>query len=571
MNPFHTLTGPIAAACPGLDPDDIGFGLPPKLELGDVAVHLFQAGRKLGLSPARLAATLAKADLGPRVLASRAAGPYLNLRVDRAAFARDIVGAILAEGATFGSNRSGAGKTALIEHTSINPNASPHIGRARNAMIGDSLARLLRFEDYDVRVHYYVNDIGKQIGLLVLVAADREELAFDEVLRLYVEANARAETDPEFAARGFELLAKMEEGDPGTRARFRKVVDICLRGQLAVLDRLGVRYDCFDYESAYLKDPRLEPVLDALRAKGAVFTDEEQRLVVDLAPLGHPVEEGRFFVLLRANGSSMYGYRDLAYNIDKAARGADINLVVLGEDHKTYQQQIALILENAGHRTPEAVYYAYILLKESRESSEHSKMSTRQGKVVLLSDFLDQATALAAQRVAEQCRDLPPEEQQTIAAQVAVAAVRFSVLRVSPNKNVMFDMEANLSFTGDTGPYIQYSCARINSILRKYGRELAPAPAEDFPLVTDPEWELLLKLAAFPQAVSGCLAQRTTAPVAQYALETARQFTTFYHACPVLTAETPALVQARAQLCAATRQTIANALQLLGIEVPERM
>ncbi|MBP8128173.1 MAG: arginine--tRNA ligase [Candidatus Hydrogenedentes bacterium] len=571
MNPFHMLTVPLAAACPGLDPDDIGVGPPPKLELGDVAVNLFQAARKLGIPPARLAAQMTQADLGPRVTGAQAAGPYLNLRLDRAAFASEIVGTILAEGAAFGSNRSGAGRSALIEHTSINPNASPHVGRARNAMIGDSLARLLRFEGFDLQVHYYVNDIGKQIGLLTLVAADRENLAFDEVLRLYVEANARAETDPEFAARGFELLARMEEGDADTRARFRKVVDICLRGQLGVLARLGVRYDCFDYESAYLKDPRLEPVLGALRAKGALFTDEEQRLVVDLAPLGHPVEEGRYFVLLRANGSSMYGYRDLAYNIDKASHGADFNLVVLGEDHKTYQQQITMILENAGHRTPEAVYYAYILLKEGHDSGEHSKMSTRQGKVVLLSDFLDQATALAARRVAEQCRDLPPEEQHAIAAQVAVAAVRFSVLRVSPNRNVIFDMDANLSFTGDTGPYIQYSCARINSILRKYGQPLEAAPVGEYPRVTDAEWALLLKLTAFPQTVSGCLAQRTTAPVAQYALETARQFTTFYHECPVLTAETPALVRARAELCAATRQTIANALQLLGIDTPERM
>ncbi|HNR33148.1 MAG TPA: arginine--tRNA ligase [Candidatus Hydrogenedentes bacterium] len=574
MNPFQHLAAPIAAAYPGLEPDDIGFGPPPNLELGDVAVHLFQAAKKLRTAPAKLAAALAGADLGPRVIEAQAAGPYLNLRVDRAAFAREIVDAILASGPCFGASGLGAGKRALIEHTSINPNASPHIGRARNAMIGDSLARLFRFEGFDLEVHYYVNDIGKQIGLLVLAAADREDLAFDQILRLYVEANARAEADPEFAAQGFDLLAKMEEGDPDTRARFRKVVDLCLRGQLGVLGRLGVAYDCFDYESAYLKDPRLDPVFEALRAKDALFVDDEQRLVVDLVKIGYPQQKrdaGRFFVLMRANGSSMYGYRDLAYNIDKEGRGADLNLVILGEDHKTYQRQIAQILDNAGHRAPEAVYYAYILLKESRDSSDSTKMSTRQGNVVLLSDFLDQATALAAARVAEQCHDLSPEDQRTIAAQVAVGAVRFSVLRVSPNKNVMFDMEANLSFTGDTGPYIQYSCARIQSILRKYGKELPQIPAEEFPLTTDAEWALLLKLADLPNVVAGCLNQRTTSPVAQYALETARLFTTFYHECPVLTAETPALVQARAQLCAATRQTIANALYLLGIEVPERM
>lgn len=565
MNPFFALAAPICEAFPGLEPADIGFGAPPKLDLGDLALHLFIAGRKLGMPPAKLAAEIAgKVNFGSRVVAATPAGPYLNLKLDRGAFARDIVGGILARANQYGSNGLGAGKTALIEHTSINPNASPHVGRARNAMIGDSLARLFRFEGHEVTVHYYVNDIGRQIGLLVLAAADRQHLAFSKILQLYVDANQRAEEDEEFAAQGYELLAKMEEGDPETARRFRSVVDVCLNGQLAVLGRLGIRYDAFDYESAYLKDPRLEPVLDALRAKGALFTDEEQRLVVDLSKIGYEPDEGRYFVLMRANGSSMYGCRDLAYNIDKAEHGKDIDLVVLGEDHKLYQQQVSMILENAGHKPPEAIYYAYILLKEG-------KMSTRQGKVVLLSEFLDRASALAAERVAEQCKELSPEEQRAIADMVSVAAIRFSVLRVNPNKNVTFDMEANLSFTGDTGPYIQYSCARINSILRKYGQELPAATAQDFPLTTNAEWALLLKLNDFPSIVAGCLAQRTTAPIAQYALEIAHLFTTFYHECPVLTAETPAKVRARAQLCAATRQTVANALHILGIEVPERM
>ena len=568
MNPFTSLAQPICSAFPGLEAGDIGFGTPPKPDLGDIAVNLFSAARKLGMPPAKLAAEIAgTVDFGPRVAGARPAGPYLNLKLDRAAFARDIVGGVLTRAARFGSNGLGMGKTALIEHTSINPNASPHVGRARNAMIGDSLARLFRFEGHEVTVHYYVNDIGRQIGLLVLVAADTQRLAFDQILELYVAANRRAEEDEAFAAQGYELLAKMEEGDPETARRFRSVVDVCLKGQLDVLGRLGIRYDAFDYESAYLKDPRLDPVLDALRAKGALFTDEEQRLVVDLVKIGfpkNPDNEGRYFVLMRANGSSMYGCRDLAYNIDKASHGASIDLVVLGEDHKLYQQQVSLILENAGHQPPEPVYYAYILLKEG-------KMSTRQGKVVLLSEFLDRASALAAERVAEQCKELSPEEQKAIADMVSVAAIRFSVLRVNPNKNVTFDMEANLSFTGDTGPYIQYSCARINSILRKYGQELSAATAEDFPLTTNAEWALLLKLNDFPSIVAGCLAQRTTAPIAQYALEIAHLFTTFYHECPVLAAETPAMVRARAQLCAATRQAISNALHILGIEVPERM
>ena len=564
MKVFEPVAAAILKAFPELDAGDLVFVPPPKLELGDIALRMFEVGRKLCLSPIVAAEQIGtKVDFGPAVREVSAAGPYVNFRLNRGVFGRGIVQRILEEGGAFGSNGSGRGRRVLIEHTSINPNADPHVGRGRCAMVGDSLVRLLRFEGYDVEVHYYVNDMGRQMGLLVLVCDDLEHLSFNQILHRYVQANARAEQEPEFAAQGYALLAKMEERDPETLARFRAVTDLCLKGQLAVLARLGAMYDVFDYESKYLQDPRLERVLDALREKGALFTDEEQRLVVDLQRLGHDRDEGRYFVLMRANGSSMYGYRDLAYAIDKLERGADLNLIVLGEDHKLYAEQIARILSAAGIPAPEAMYYSYILLREG-------KMSTRQGKVVLLSAFLDEATARAAEKVEEQCVDLSPEERKVIAAQVAVAAIRFSILRVSPNKNVTFDWESSLSFTGDTGPYVQYSCARINSILRKFGPvpETLPDP---FPTDTDAEWALLLNLASFPEVVAGAVHQRTTSPIAQFALETARLFTTFYHDCPVIQADTETLRTARAQLCMAARTTLRNALSLLGIEAPERM
>jgi arginyl-tRNA synthetase len=565
VNAFQHLVQPILAAYPALEASDLPLGTPPKLDLGDLALPLFLAAKKLGCPPPKLAAEIAaQVAFGQEVTAAVPAGPYLNLKVDRGVLARRVADAIRAAGAAYGSDQSGAGRRVLLEHTSINPNASPHVGRARNAMIGDSLARLLRFAGYEVEVHYYVNDMGRQIGLLVLMADELQNLTFDEILDTYVKANARAEADPDFAAAGYALLAKMEEGDPETQAKFRQVTDLCLQGQLAVLARIGATYDVFDHESKYVKDPRLDEIVAGLKARNAFAEDKEGRITVDLGTIGHAHEEGRYFVLMRANGSSMYGYRDLAYTIDKAARGADLNLMVLGEDHKLYAQQLALILDACGHPAPEAVYYAYILLKDG-------KMSTRQGTVVLLSDFLDQAEALAAERVAEQCAELAPEEQRAIAAQVAVAAIRFAVLRVNPGKNVTFDIDQALSFAGDTGPYVQYCCARINSILRRAG-DLPPAdPAAGFPATTHAEWGLALKLAEFPGIVSTAVRERSVAGIGGYALDLARAYTTFYHDCPVLKAESPALAHARLELCRATLQTLTNALHLLGIAAPERM
>lgn len=564
VNPFESIAAPILARFSGLQASDLTFGPAPKLDLGDVALRLFEGARRLGMAPPQFAARIVEeVAFGPEVQRAVATGPYVNFRLNRSVFARAIVSAILAEGDRYGSDGSGARRKALVEHTSINPNADPHVGRARNAMIGDSLVRLLRFQGYDTTVHYYVNDMGRQIALLVLAVEDPQKLTFDQMLDAYVQANRRAEEDPEFAAKGYELLARMEQGDPETRQRFFAVTETCLRGQIAVLARLDIHYDVFDRESDYLQDPRLEPVLAVLREKDAVFTDEEGRLVVDLAKLGYTQEEGRYFVLLRANGSSMYGYRDLAYTIDKMAKGPDLNIAVFGEDHKLYAQQLALILGAAGIKYPETVYYSYILLKEG-------KMSTRRGNVVLLSEFLDEATARAAAKVEEQWPDLPAEERKVIAERIAVGAIRYAILRVGPNKNVTFDWESSLSFTGDTGPYIQYSCARIASILRKYG-ELPTRLSEDFPVETDSEWALVMKLADFRDVVASALAQRNCAPIAQFALEVARLFTGFYHDCPVLQAESAALRTARAQLCAATLQTQRNALHLLGIAALERM
>jgi arginyl-tRNA synthetase len=561
---FNSIAESVTKAFPEIARTDLVFAPTPRPDMGDVALRIFDAARRLQCPPPQLAARIAgEVVFGPEVVEATPAGPYVNFNVDRERYARRIVASVLEAGEAFGTNRTGAGQRVLIEHTSINPNASPHVGRARNALIGDSLVRLLRFEGYEVAVHYYVNDMGRQIGLLVLECPEPEQLSFDQILDIYVKANQRAEAEPEFAAQGYELLVKMEEKDPETVEKFHRITELCLRGQLAVLERIGARYDVFDRESDYLRDERLEQVLAALREKDAVFTDDDERVVVDLAKLGHERDEGRYFVLMRANGSSMYGCRDLSYTIHKMGLGADLNLIVLGEDHKLYAEQVALILGAAGFSAPEPIYYAYITLKEG-------KMSTRRGTVVLLSDFLDEAESRAAEKVEEQCQDLSPEERRAIIKQVAVAAVRFAVLRVNPNKNVVFEWESALSFTGDTGPYVQYSCARIASILRKFG-DCPDSVDETFPIDSAAEWALLMQLASFPSLVAGAVAQRNCASIAQYALDTARAFTTFYHECPVIAAPTRAQQIARAQLCRATRQTIQNALGLLGIAAPDRM
>ncbi|MFA6471904.1 MAG: arginine--tRNA ligase [Candidatus Latescibacterota bacterium] len=563
MKLYDELRAAIIEAVPELSVSDFDFQPTPENQPGDIGLVCFAFSKILHQSPHAIAQNLTGLNYPSHVTHAEAVGSYINFSLDRSAFATELIREVFEKGSSFGSDGSGSGRHILLEHTSINPNASPHIGRARNGLLGDSLARLFRFEGFDVNVHYYVNDMGKQIALLVLETEGMNDLLFHDILDLYVRANQRAKDDPEFEKRGFELLMRMEQGDAEIREKFRKIVSICLKGQLEVLGRLGLSYDTFDHESVFLADPRMTEVMNMLVEKGALFTDDQGRKVADLKKLGYPLEEGRYIVLLRANGSSMYMYRDIAYTLEKIERAGDLNLVILGEDHKMYFEQLTTIIRAMGKTLPEVIHYSYILLREG-------KMSTRQGNVVLLEDFLDETIRRAREKVDAQWPELPEPERNEIAGMIGIGAVRFTILSVRPNRNVIFDWDTALSFNGDSGPYIQYSGTRISSILRKYGS--IPVKVEKPVRISAPaEWSLLIRLAATGDDISAAIETRNPAIIANSALDIARRFSIFYNECPVLSAEDPEIRESRILICTATRQALTNLLGLIGIEAPERM
>ncbi len=563
MNLSASIRAAIASRYPELAGADIDLQPAPENQPGDMGFPCFALAKAMRRAPHEIARELAGIEYPPPVTSAVAAGPYVNFSIDRAAFVTHTAAEILERGGRFGSGGRGEGHKALLEHTSINPNASPHIGRARNGLIGDTLARLLRFEGYDVDVHYYVNDMGKQIALLALETEGMDGLEFHRVLDIYVSANEKAKNDPSYEARALELLMLMENGDPEVRRKFKDVVDVCLGGQLAILGRLGLAYNTFDRESSFLTDPRMDHALKTLEEKGSLFTDDQGRKVADLSKLGYDREEGRYVVLVRANGSSMYMYRDIAYTLEKIDRADGLDIVVLGEDHTMYFEQLDTIIRAMGETSPEAVHYSYILLREG-------KMSTRQGNVVLLEDFLDEAVRLAREKVDEQWPDLPGAEQGDIARMIGIGAVRFAILSVRPNRNVIFDWETALSFTGDSGPYIQYSCTRISSILRKYG-DIPDKVERPVKVTHDAEWALMFRIAAVPGDIAAALDTRNPGILANTALDIARRFNVFYRECPVLSAEDPDVKETRIIICAAARQVLVNLLSLIGIEAPERM
>ncbi len=529
----------------------ISLEVPPNEALGDLSLPCF----KFGKPPEQIKKEVKFPEFVERV---EVKGPYLNFFLKKGIIIKKIIGEVERKKEKYGSNLFGKGKTALIEHTSINPNASPHVGRVRNALIGDALTRILRFEGYKVETHYFVNDVGKQIAMLVLAARGKRP-SFGQLLDLYVSFNKRMEENPEREKEVLEVVNRVERGDKKIRAEFKRVVDICVRGQKGILNDLGIKFDRFEYESKYVFERKaLENVLASLEKTGKLLKDEEARLCVNLEGLNLPMEHP-YLPLTRADGTSLYLLRDLAYSLEKARKARGRNLVVLGEDQKLYFLQLKAILSLLKVAAPEVVHYSFVLLKSG-------KMSTRKGHVVLLEDFMKEAREKAVDEVVK--RHGQDADVKKTAKRIADGAVKFSMLKVSAEKNIIFDLESALSFEGESGPYIQYAYARANSILRKAPKK-SKSPKYDI-LIHSAEWKVVKKIADFEKVVADAYNHLQPHLVAMYVLEFAQVFNEFYHECPVLSGDKK-LTAARLALVGAFMQVVKTALGLLGIEAPQKM
>jgi len=541
---------------------DVVLEIPPNPELGDYAFPCFVLARVKKKNPVQIAKELSKSLKINGVSKIEAKGPYLNFFVEKGSRAEQVVAKILKE-KDYGSTRAGKGKHALIEHTSINPNASPHVGRARNAIIGDSVARILRYEGYKTDVHYFVNDIGKQIAMLVLAAKGKKP-AFNKLLNLYVKFNKQLEGNEKLEKDIFAVLKKLEDGDKATRKRFHDIVDVCVKGQEKIFSDFGIKYDKYDYESGYLFSKKTKEVLQKLKDTGHLFTDEDDRTVLGLKGV-EEVEKGMknaVLVLTRGDGTSLYSLRDIAYTIDKAKWAKGRNIIVLGEDQKLYFHQIAAAMELLHVTPPESLHYSFVLLAEG-------KMSTRKGTVVLLEDFMKEAVQKAKAKISKSEKPPKGKKLDELAKTIGYGAVKYSILKVSAEKNVTFDWEQALSFEGESGPYVQYAHARINSIIKKYkGKKSKPKLSL---LSNESEQRLIGTLGRFPDVMASAARQLAPHTLVAYAKDVAQDFTGFYHSSPVLKADTPELVQARLALCEASKKVLKTVLNLLGIDAPDSM
>ncbi|MEM0353310.1 MAG: arginine--tRNA ligase [Archaeoglobaceae archaeon] len=438
----------------------------------------------------------------------------------------------------------------LIEHTSANPDGPLHIGHVRNAVIGDTLARMFKKAGFDVTTHYYINDMGRQMAITVLgvekfgLSNKKPDHAIAEA---YISANRMLEEKKELEKEVEKLMLEYEQGNEEVVWKFRKAIETAMEGIKETLRRLNVFHDEFLWESEFVRDRSVDNVLNLLDSKGLIKKDGAW--IVEF-------EDLKEVVLRRENGTSLYVTRDLAYHLWKSQKFERI-VNVWGADHKLYGEQLRRLLQILGIKIPEIVFFEFVSLPEGR-------MSTRKGRFVSADELIEKVKEEVKKLISN--RELSKEEIDDIAEAVAIGAIRFDFLKVAPEKPMVFDMKKAIDFERQTASYIQYTHSRACSILRKC-EEGGSFRAE---LCNKSERDLVILLSKMPLYVKRVVEELKPNLFAEYLLSVASKFNEFYRDYPVLKAEKE-VREHRIAIVKAVRNVLRNGLELMGIKALERM
>lgn len=556
----------------------------PSVEGADLAVPCFTMSKALRRAPAAIAEDLAsRIEPSGFISSVSALNGYLNFTMDPAPMVRGVLDEILDAGGRYGWAPP-SGERVNVEHTSTNPTGPIHVGRARNPIIGDTLARCLVRCGHEVTTEYYVNDVGKQVVILTWgvehvsdeeAEAEREEHARaaghekerdktdHRLVAKYRVANRRMESEDAVQAEISDMLRRFEAGDPEVIGSVRRTAEAMLDGLRDTLGQINVTLDRYTWESRFIEDGSARDVVERLRASDYAGTTDDGASFVDLKEFGIQGKNTRF-TFTRSDGTTLYTTRDLAYHLDKFTR-SDRVIDVLGEDQKLGSQQLCAALEILGEdRKPEPLFYSFVSLPEG-------KMSTRRGVVVYLDDLIDEAIAHAYEEIRSRSEtrgsEMSEERMREIARIVGVGSIRYNIVRVQPEKQLVFKWSEALNFDGNSGPYLQYVHARACSLLRKagsYERDTDPAKLDD-PF----EINLVKVLARYGEVLRQAGDGKRVHLLPAYGHDVAVAFNQFYASVSVL--DSGPRRDARITLVECARDVMADVLDCLGMGAPEEM
>ena len=543
------------------------IALPPNTEMGDYALPCFKFAKIMRKSPAIIAEELKNSIMSDKIPMSdkvisevSAINGYLNFKVNKGDLVRSTLDKILEEGDKFGASNEGEGKTVCIDYSSINIAKPFHIGHLSTTVLGGALYRIYNYLGYKAVGINHLGDYGTQFGKLISaykrwgVKEEIETGGIRALNELYVKFHQEAEIHPEYDDEARAYFKKIEQGDEECLALFHWFKELTLKDVQKIYDMLDIHFDSYAGESFFAD--KMQPIVDELREKG-LLVESRGAQVVDL-------EEYNMApcMILKSDGTSLYATRDMAAaTYRKTTYDFYKCLYVVAYQQNLHFKQFFKVLELMGKDwAKDLVHVAYGMV-----SLEEGTMSTRKGNVVFLEDVINKCIEKAYAILDEKNPDL--ENKADVAQKVGVGAVIFGALYNSKIKDIVFSYDKVLNFDGETSVYVQYTCARANSVIQKGG-----VPTEySIPELSAEEVELVKALATFPDAVQNAAEKYEPSFVARFAVDVSQKFNKFYFNCKILAAETEELKNFRLALTNATLQVLKNAFGLLGIGIPDKM
>ncbi len=576
---------------------------PPKSEMGDLGVPMFVFAKSFGSNPAAVASEIVKVISSDSELSKAASsigdvlavGPYVNVKLDKSASASSILSKIESEGDKFGTLGSDGkpfldGRKVMIEFSSPNTNKPLHLGHLRNDALGESVSRILKKAGAEVFKVDLINNRGIHICKSMLAYKLFHEKNGDTpeslgmkgdhfVGQCYVEFDkylkgekGKPETaHPEAQEMAEEMLRKWEAGDEETRKLWEMMNKWTFDGVKVTYDRTGVSFDKFYFESeTYLKGK--DEILKGLE-KGVFFKAEDGSVRVDVTEAVGKGKDGEDHekVLLRKDGTSVYITQDIGTAISRHKDWAFNQLVYVVASEQIFHFKVLFyILKKLGFDWAEKLYH----LSYGLVNLPNGRMKSREGTVVDADDLIDSLRDDALKAIKEKGREGDVGDANEVAEKVALAALHYYLLQVSPVKDMIFNPEESLSFNGNTGPYLQYMGARIASILRKAEeagvKAMSPADAAKL-LCAEEEWELLKKLGEYPETIRRSAENFDASVIAVYIYDVAKLFSKFYQECPILGSDDENLKRARLTLASATLRVLKEAMGLVLVPYLDRM
>ena len=548
---------------------EIKVEIPPE-GMGDFAFPCFQLSAIAKKSPNDIAKEIANnIDKTQWIDKVETKGAYVNFIINNEKLKYKTLKTILKKNKKYGFLKN-KNKKVIIEHTSANPNGPLHVGRARNPIIGDTLVRIFKTAGYDVESQFYLDDMGKQVAILAwgvnnLDAKDVPKSDYNKsdhkTVGFYQLASKLKDENIEISNEIGKIVKSSEEGKKETIDMVHKAYFPVLKGIKESLKKINISVDKYVPESNFVKDKSVEKVVKELK-KSKYCGKEEDAFFIDMKPFGIKGRNTNFF-FLRSNGTTLYATRDVAYHIWKA-KNADFLVNVLGEDHKLESKQVEIALKLIGEKKlPNAVFYSFVSLPGG-------KMSTRKGRVVYLDDLIEESINRAYKEVNKRRgNELTKEKMNKISEIIGIGAIRYNLIKVQPEKDIVFKWEEALNFEGNSAPFIQYSHARACSILSKNKEKI-----KDFDggiLKHDSEEKLIKKISELPIVIDNAYKGFKPHLIANFLFDLASQFNQFYRDCPVIFENNEKLRKSRLALVDATRIALKNGLDILGITAPEEM